>query len=163
MARGKASQDEIDRGLQAVVLADGHTIKAAERMRAAGTPIADRTLRLWVEKHPERYAELKDTRNDWTAEQMAQQSEYLAAGYAEAEARLLASVLTSSEEELKKISPNARMQAARNAATGRGISIDKASDLRGRPTRPDAATASLVDVLRKLNSKYSSSCSSTQR
>lgn len=150
----KWNDTELERGLQALVLADGRSKKAAERLAAAGEPIPERTLREWRNVHAERYAELEADRDAWTAARMADESEWLAAGYAEGEARLLRNILARPDEELQKLSPNVLAQAARNLSISRGVSIDKANELRRRPTRPDGNVASLTQLLNSIRSKF---------
>ena len=150
----KYEMNRVEEGLKAIVLASGSVPKAAKRLEAAGDPVPLRTLRDWRDNFPERYQELEDSRNDWMGKQMADASEWLAAGYAEGEARLLANILSRDDEELKKLSPNVLAQAARNLSISRGVSIDKANELRQRPTRPDGSALTLAGALKTLSTRY---------
>ena len=150
----KYSDAEIERGLQALILADGRSSKAEERLAASGERIPARVLREWRNTKSDRYAELENDRNAWVAGKMADESEFLAAGYAQSEAKLLANVLSRPDEELEKLSPNVLLQAARNASIARGVSIDKANELRLRPTRPDGNVMGAIEALRALQTRY---------
>jgi hypothetical protein len=151
----KQNDLEIEKALRALVLADGRVSKAHERLLAAGEDVPERTLRHWRDTHADRYSELRASRTDWVAEQMAAASEFIAAGYAEGEAKMLAVLLSMPETKLREMSPNVLAQAARNLSIARGVSIDKANDLRQRPTRPDGTAQSLTDALKALQTRFS--------
>ena len=117
--------------------------------------VARTTLRKWAtSSHVERYEKIRREVIPQIHDRMAQESEDLAGEYAVVERKVLERV----EEELPNLKAGEAAGAARNLATSRAISADKALLLRGRPTEitehrnPDEllrklASSSVVDVV----------------
>jgi hypothetical protein len=101
-----------------------------------GIKVPRSTLRDWATRqHVQRYREIQTEVIPEIEERLAQKSEGLATQYSDLEA----DVLVRLKKELPNVPVRDLSRAARDLATGKGISTDKARDLRGRgePERPN--------------------------
>jgi hypothetical protein len=148
--RGEAySEEEIERGLVEVAMCAGNTRRAHRQLEARGLTIPRETLKDWTTRHHlARYEEVRLEVLPRVHAKLAQESEDLAREYAAAEH----AALDRFRAELPNLRAADAASAVRNLATSRGISLDKAHVLRGRPSsiveRRDPAE--IVDALARL-------------
>jgi hypothetical protein len=130
------THEQREMGLRAVALNSGNTERAARDLRTMGIKVPRSTLRDWATRqHVQRYREIQTEVIPEIEERLAQKSEGLATQYSDLEA----DVLVRLKKELPNVPVRDLSRAARDLATGKGISTDKARDLRGRgePERPN--------------------------
>ena len=130
------THEQREMGLRAVALNSGNTERAARDLRTMGIKVPRSTLRDWATRqHVQRYREIQTEVIPEIEERLAQKSEGLATQYSDLEA----DVLVRLKKELPNVPVRDLSRAARDLATGKGISTDKARDLRGRgePARPN--------------------------
>lgn len=82
---------------------------------------------------------------------MADSSEALSALFAEVEARYALSLLNRSDEDLKDISASTLATAMNKATVSRSLSIQRANELRQRPTKPIGEVMSFEEALKALD------------
>jgi hypothetical protein len=127
----KYTDEEVERGLREIALHSGNTARAARALQSRGITVSRSALELWKNRqHPARYAQIVEEVLPEVYGKLARESEELAQRYAEAEAE----TLERFREQLPDLKPSDVSTAIRNFAVSRGISIDKAQLLRGRPT-----------------------------
>jgi hypothetical protein len=126
------SEDEIERALIAVAVCAGNTHRAHRELAKQGHKIPRPTLDVWATRlHADRYQRIATEVVPKIHERIATEAEDLAQAYADAER----TALDRLNETLDELDPKDVATAIRNLATSRGISIDKAALLRGRPTQ----------------------------
>jgi hypothetical protein len=128
---GRYTEEEIERGLEALAVCGGSTRRASRELAARGLEIPHPTLQDWKTLHADRYQRMRDEVVPRIHGKLAEESEDLAREYGEVEREAIAIL----RERLPELRPHEGGNALRNLATSRAISIDKASVLRGRPTR----------------------------
>jgi hypothetical protein len=126
------SAREVEEALLEIVVNGGNSVTASQRLAERGIEVSDRLLRYWrTNTHRDRYAELAEEHSQHIEKIILQGARENAILAAEVERKALAATLTQIEAgELKDAST-----AARNAATVKGINVDKALQLTGRPTQ----------------------------
>jgi len=132
--RGSYSEEEIERGLQAVAYFSGDTRRAAKELKSLGHPVPRTTLRNWIAgKYVERYERARVAIRDRVWEEIAEDWQRVARKSARAAEQLVESAETEAKAgELRRA--NEAAAAARNLATVGGIGNDKAAAVHGRPT-----------------------------
>lgn len=125
------TSDEIERGLAALVMADGNASRAAKDLAAAGgIRIAQRTLSEWKTTKADQLEDVRARLVPQLEEMRAQRLEALATTAAE----VTNQALERMRETMGELSVKEIPGAARNAATVLGITTEKAQLLRQRPT-----------------------------
>jgi HPt (histidine-containing phosphotransfer) domain-containing protein len=147
VSRPRYSREQIELGLRAVALANGNNEKASRELAKQGVKIPARTLWGWSkEDHVQRYREIQAEVVPEIHARLAEQTEALAAQHGEVEANVL--------KRLKKELPNVPVRdlstAARNLATGRGISTDLSRKLRGTEPQPRNVIEEADEIQRAL-------------
>lgn len=126
------TEDEIERALIAVAVCAGNTHRAHRELAKRGYKIPRPTLDVWATRlHAERYQRIATEVVPKIHERIAIEAEDLAQAYADIERTALERL----SKTLDELEPKDVATAIRNLATSRGISIDKAALLRGRPTQ----------------------------
>lgn len=140
------TEAELERGLHVLVLCGGSADVAAKQLEATGHRVPASTLRDWRDTHAERIEEIRKDSLPQIRERIAAEAEGLAVDYAAAERAALARAM----QTLDDLPARDVAGAARNFATARGISIDKASVLRGMPSEIREVTPSAVELLDRI-------------
>lgn len=131
--RSPYTSEEIERGLSAVALTQGNTRRAAAALKQAGLPIPRTTLQEWVTNtHRDRYAVIANEELPHVYNRIAEGNEALAERLLKIEDQAAGKL----EHALKAddLSPNEISTSLRNLSVSKGIAVDKASVIRGRPT-----------------------------
>jgi hypothetical protein len=144
------TEKDREQGLKALVISNGNTEKAAEALKASGKAIPGRTLRDWRQEHAERYETLEKSRNDWMAAFLSDHAEFIGTLAGEVEIRLLLNALNRSDEELNGMDLKKLTDAAKNATVVRSMSIQRANELRQRPTKPIGEVMSFAEATKAL-------------
>lgn len=121
------TSDDITHCLLELAFHNNNATRASKKLRADGWKVDRFTLLELRKKHPDRYERAREAQR--TAS-MADDAEELAHTYAGIE-RKAADML---EDQIHELEPKELAATLRNVATARGISIQNASALRGRPT-----------------------------
>ena len=130
--------EEVERGLSAMALCDGNYRLAARLLENQGYEYPAETLRSWAFKiHTDRYEQAKAQTLPEIREKMAKDSEALALAYALGEREALGRLLDKLEDP--NLKPAELAAIVRNLAVSRGVSVDKASAVRGLPTTVEAS------------------------
>jgi hypothetical protein len=143
----KYTPEEVEKALLALALVGGNSGEASRRLKGANIEISPRLLRLWRSGlHARRYAELAQEYAREVEETIVQEARETAILAAEVERLALAKTL----EQLEAGEIRDAAAAARNAATVKGINVDKLLTLSGRPNQiieqsnPDEILAHLI-------------------
>jgi hypothetical protein len=140
--------EQVEAGLQALAIADGNHRLASRLLAEHEQDIPAATLYHWKIDKAADYEQIKATILPQIREKMAAESEALAVAYAHMERETLER-LNARIDELK---PGELAQVATRIATSRGISVDKASVLRGMPTEI-TEHRNADELLRKLSTQ----------
>lgn len=126
-----------------------HSVTAHDRLAEQGLHVDPRLLRYWRTRiYPERYRDIADTHAVLIEQVIVQQARETALLAAEVERIALEETRAQIERgELKDAST-----AARNAATVKGINVDKFLGLSGRPTHI-TETRDAAAIIRSLRAK----------
>lgn len=143
---------EIEQGLQAVALCAGNTRAAERHLEKQGVKIPFSTLRDWS-LHTKRaeYERIRDEVAPKLFAKIGEQNLRVAEKATELEVKFLEEIeqkLDSGQFDAKDL-PG----ALRNVAVTKGVAVDKASVISGRPTEI-RSSESLQEVFRKLDRKY---------
>jgi hypothetical protein len=142
----KYTEQEIDRGLFALAMANGNTRRASEILAYQEITVPHTTLDLWKRQtHAERYEQVREEVYPRIAKRMAEQLEDLF----QAEVALEAELVEKMQAEVEGLSPRDVSGALRNVAVTRSLASDKAAILRGQPTAV-VAHVTAEEALRKL-------------
>lgn len=126
------TEEEIQRGLLELAICGGSGAEAARRLKDQGHPrLTRQRLRDFARRYADRYAALRDQYVQQVFDRIATESEDLAIAYADAERQFLAIAV----EKKHEMSSGQAAGAAQRMAVSKGINIDKASIVRGRPTQ----------------------------
>lgn len=137
--------ETIERGLMEVALAGGNVALASRRLKDRGHDIASTTLGYWVNvSRAGRYAEVAAEHAAKVEEVIVREARENAMKAAEVE-RL---ALDKTVEQLEKGQLKDASTAARNAATVKGINVDKTLIMTNRPNQI-TETRQADDILRK--------------
>lgn len=121
------TEADIDRALMEYAFQRGNAAEASRRLAAEDIlTVSAATILKWAKDLPDRLENAKAR----LFEQLADDNELVAREYVDIQ-RL---VLKRLRENVDELEPRDLAAAARNLATGAGISVDKASALKGRPT-----------------------------
>jgi hypothetical protein len=149
---GPYTDEEIERGLDAVAICSGNTRRAAALLKRQGLPIPRSTLRSWAaELHAYRYQQIHHERLPAIYERIAERSEALAEDAADLEDQLLRQVKANA----KGLRADQAAGALRNVSVAKAVNIDKASVIRGRPTEI-TAHADVSELLKGLTARFGS-------
>lgn len=128
---GKYTPEEIERGLAELAICGGNTRRASRQLRPAGLKVPASTLQSWMERyHTQRYERLRTELVPRIHAKIAQECEDLA----QREAEMANQVLERMEKRLPEIPTRELPGALRNLDVGKGVNVDKALGMRGRPT-----------------------------
>ena len=142
------SNEEIERGLLAVAVANGNTRRAQQALAVEGLDLPRSTLHRWqMETHAERYIQIQADVLPKIRAQAAEQHMELAERGMAVEQKLLDKL----EEEVNEIPSRDLAGAARNVATGTAIHTDKAGILRGEPSV--IVSRGMHEIVRSLKAK----------
>lgn len=142
---GTYTDAEIERGLHAMALCSGNGRRAHELLKQDGFKVGERTLYTWKHRHAERYRTIQDEVLPKVYAGLAAQNEALAQRALDVERQLIDRV----EDEAANIKPGDLAGAARNLSVVKGVAMDKAAVIRGRPTEI-REERTMVEVARSL-------------
>lgn len=138
--------EDIEAGLHALAIANGNHRLAHRLLAEQGTDIPGDTLYDWkAKRHTERYEQIRAEVLPQLKDRMAAEAETLAIAYAHIERKALHAL----DGKLDGLTGKELAGVAKDAATGRGISTDKANVLRDRPDRI-VKNPNADEVMRKL-------------
>jgi hypothetical protein len=144
------SEEDVERGLQALALWQGNRNRAAKSLRDIGHSIPAGTLRSWKDRYPDRYADARTAIQERVWAETAEEWKAVVRESIEAtsEAVTKAKTLIAAGEIQKG---NQAAGAARNLATVAGIGSDKGLVIDGKPTTRTATDdRSLPELLKAL-------------
>jgi hypothetical protein len=128
----KFSTEEVDGALLTLAMLGGNTERAAKQLREAGLSVTARSLRAWREKlYPRRYEDICARHRNEIENVIVQRSREVALTADD----LTMLALQKAREQLEAGECKDPAAVARNAATTKGINVDKALVMEGRPNQ----------------------------
>lgn len=124
------TEAEVEKGLQVLALCNGNRRLAAKQLEDDGAPIPADTLRYWMENRPDDYDRIKARVLPAMQEMIAEGTEAIALKLIDLEAKAIEQL----DDKIAELKPAEAAGALRNISTSKGINVDKAQLLRGRPT-----------------------------
>lgn len=144
------TEEQIERALRALVLADGNVKLAKRRLEADSLPIPERTLREWRTTHSARIAALSEQRQ-WVAQGLAEDFEGIASDITSQVQHAMGEI--AKREDWDEMNIASLGKYIQSMLLSSAIATDKAQLLRGLPT---AITESrdLTALLSILDKKF---------
>lgn len=139
------SDADIDRALLAVAINTENFTAAAKMLRRERADVTAAKLRGIVERHRDRYMQIRSERQTSVFMQLATDAENMARKLNEAEQALIDHAMTG----IGELDAAQALRALHSLAVAKGIQIDKALTLRGRPTQI-VEQRDLTEILRSL-------------
>jgi hypothetical protein len=127
-AKAKYDDHTIEEALWEVARCTGNYSRASRQLAERGIKVSHNTIRDWVNRHPRRYAEIRDEAQHMTRQMLAAAHEDVAAKAAEKVREGLDDV------DVRDLPERDRPGALRNLETVAGIAQDKAQVTRAQPT-----------------------------
>jgi hypothetical protein len=143
------NEEDVRRALAAVALHSGNTRRAAAALRRQGLTVAVSTLRGWVAKKEDTYAEVRAEVINKVHAIVAEKHRSLA----EAEMEVAREFLERMRAEKDQIPPRDLSTALRNLDVGAGIHRDKSLALADRLPGANAVVRNFNDILAALQAK----------
>ena len=142
----RATKIEIDEALVALIAFGGHADRAAEHLLENGfRKVSGATLRYWRDRHRPRFLELSEKHAPQLERHMIQNALATAELANQAENAAIEKAL----DQIKTGDVKDASQMAKNFATVKGINVDKALILMGRPSTI-VGHQSAEDLMKKL-------------
>lgn len=143
------TDEEVERGIFALVMASGNTRRASRTLAARGLRVPHQTLHDWRHHtHPERYERMQRQTYPAIQARMAEQMEELLQAQIDLEWKLVEKL----DSEVDDLRPGEAAGALRNIAVTKAINVDKSSLLRGAPTEivEHHDVAAIIEKLKRL-------------
>lgn len=146
------SEEDVERGLQALALWQGNRIKASQALVDAGHPVPDGTLRDWKRRHPDRYERARLAIQEKVWAEMGEEWQELSRKGIRAAGKLADKAEQLTEEgNLKEAATAAR--AAQSLGVLGGIGTDKVGVAQQRPPVPQEPR-DLGELIRIVSRKF---------
>jgi len=142
------TEEEIERGLQALVLSSGNHRRASELLRDAGyTAIPSGTVREWRRRtHMTRYAELQEQLRPELNARIAEDHDRQVQAYT----ALQEEALEKAREGLPEAKAGEAANVFKSAAIAAGINTEKTQLRRGEPTEIRDTAVGIEDIIERL-------------